>query len=154
VALAASSIPPRKKVQKANETLSEEALTAIMATPPLTKMGMRDRAIIITLYDSAMRLEELLSVKLCDITLNRKQTSILLEDNGKKERRITLTDKTVGHLTQFIETFHSCSPRDAYLFATKEKSPRKAMSSSNVQRILTKALYAGRSKSLPLCLSI
>jgi site-specific recombinase XerD len=138
VALAASSIPPRKKIQKEKETLCEEALTAILVSPPLTKMGMRDRALIITLYDSAMRLEELLSVKLCDVTLGGKHPCILLEGKGRKERRVSLTDKTVGHLSQFIKTFHARSPEDAYLFATKEHRPKTAMSPSNVQRLLKK----------------
>ena len=138
VALAAASIPPRKKIQKEKETLSQEALEAILAAPPITKMGMRDRAIIITLYDSALRLDELLSVRLCDITLHGNHPCILIEGKGKKERRITLTEKTVGHLKQFIQTFHDHSPSDADLFSTTIKGVTKAMSHGNVQRILKK----------------
>lgn len=138
VALAAATIPPRKKIQKEKETLSEEALSAILAAPPMTKMGMRDRAIIITLYDSALRLEELLSVRLCDITLHGNYPCILIEGKGKKERRITITEKTVGHLTQFIQVFHADSSPDADLFSTTIKEVTKAMSPGNVQRILKK----------------
>jgi len=138
VALAAASIPPRKKIQKEKETLSEGALEAILAAPPMTKIGMRDRAIIITLYDSALRLEELLSVRLCDITLHGNHPCVLIEGKGKKERRITLTDKTVGHLKQFIQVFHTHSPSETELFSTTIKGITKAMSPGNVQRILKK----------------
>ena len=138
VALSAASIPPRKKIHKEKETLSEQALEAILAAPPITKMGMRDRAIIITLYDSALRLDELLSVRLCDITLHGNHPCILIEGKGKKERRIVLTEKTVGHLKQFIQTFHDHSLPDADLFSTTIKSVTKAMSHGNVQRILKK----------------
>ena len=138
VALAAATIPPRKKVQKEKETLSEEALAAILAAPPMTKTGMRDRAIIITLYDSALRLEELLSVRLCDISLHNNHPSILIEGKGKKERRISLTEKTVGHLKQFMQVFHSSSVPNDDLFSTTNKGVTKAMSPGNVQRILKK----------------
>jgi len=138
VALTAASIPPRKKIQREKETLSEEALAAIIAAPPLTKMGMRDRAIIITLYDSAMRLDELLSVKLSDITLSGKYPCILLHGKGNKERRISLGDKTVGHLKQYLQTFHAESPQDADLFSTTIKGTTSAMSPGNVQRIIKK----------------
>ena len=138
VALSAASIPPRKKIQKEKETLSEEALTAILAAPPLTKMGMRDRAILIMLYDSAIRLDELLSVKLQDITLSGEYACILIHGKGKKERRISLTDLTVGHLKQYLQVYHAGSTQDAVLFSTTIKGCTSAMSPSNVQRIIKK----------------
>jgi len=147
VALAAASIPPRKKVQKIRETLSEEALTAILAAPPLTKMGMRDRAIIITLYDSAVRIDELLSVQLCDITLTGKHPCILFHGKGKKERRVSLTDKTVGHLKQYLQAFHAKSPHDTDLFSTTIKGETSAMSPGNVRRLIKKYSEIARSSS-------
>ena len=138
VALSAASIPPRKKIQKEKVTLSEEALTAILAAPPLTKRGMRDRAILIMLYDSAIRLDELLSVKLQDITLSGEYACILIHGKGKKERRISLTDLTVGHLKQYLQVFHTGSTQDADLFSTTIKGCTSAMSPSNVQRIIKK----------------
>jgi len=136
VALSVASIRPRKVAQKEKVTLSEEALEAILAAPPLTKMGMRDRAIIITLYDSAMRIEELLTIKLQDINLNGKFPGILLHGKGNKERRISLTEKTVGHLNQYLQTFHANSPQDADLFATTIKGKTSAMSQGNVRRLI------------------
>jgi len=136
VALAAASIPPRKKAQKEKETLCEDALAAILAAPPLTKMGMRDRAIIITLYDSAIRIDELLTVKLRDISLSGEYPGILIHGKGKKERRIYLTEKTVGHLEQYLQVYHADSSLDADLFSTTIKGVTSAMSHSNVRRIL------------------
>jgi site-specific recombinase XerD len=138
VALSAASIPPRKKIQKEKETLSEEALAAILAAPPLTKIGMRDRAILIMLYDSAIRLEELLSVKLHDITLSGEYACILIHGKGKKERRISLTDLTVGHLKQYLQVYHADSIQTADLFSTTIKGCTSAMSPGNVQRIIKK----------------
>ena len=92
VALTAAKIPPRKKIQKEKVTLSEEALAAILAAPPLTRMGMRDRAIIILLYDSAIRLDELLTIKLQDINLSGEYPGILIHGKNKKERRISFSE--------------------------------------------------------------
>jgi len=137
VALSAASIRPRKEVQKEKATLSENALEAILAAPPLTKRGMRDRAILITLYDSAMRIDELLSIKLQDVSLDGKFPGILLHGKGNKERRISLTEKTVGHLKQYLQTFHAHSSPDAALFATTIKGKTSAMSPGNVRRLIT-----------------
>jgi site-specific recombinase XerD len=136
IALTAKTIPPRKKVHKEKEILSVEALEAILAAPPMTKMGMRDRAIIITLYDSAMRIDELLSIKLQDVSLESKFPGILVHGKGKKERLIALTDKTVGHLMQYMQTFHADSPKDANLFSTTIKGNTDAMSPGNVRRLI------------------
>ncbi len=144
VALSAASIRPRKVVQKEKVTLSENALEAILQAPPMTKMGMRDRAIIITLYDSAMRIDELLSIKLKDINLEGKFPGILLHGKGNKERRISLTDKTTAHLKQYLETFHANSSSDAALFATTIKGNTSAMSSGNVRRLIKQ--YADSSR--------
>ena len=77
-------------------------------------------------------------MRLCDITLHGNHPCILIEGKGKKERRISLTEKTVGHLKQFLQVFHSNSAPDADLFSTTNKGVTKAMSSGNVQRILKK----------------
>ena len=145
VALAAASIPPRKKIQKEKETLIEDGLAAILAAPPLSKMGMRDRAILIMLYDSAIRLHELLSVKLQDINLTGEYAGILIHGKGRKERLISLTDMTIGHLKQYLEIYHADSPQDAYLFSTTIKGITSAMSSGNVQRIIKKYSEIARS---------
>lgn len=140
VALLISQIPPCKKIQEERATLSEDALAAILSAPPQTKMGLRDHTILITLYDSAMRLEELLSVKLNDINFEGEYPCILLHGKGNKERFTPLTEKAVGHLKQYLRIFHTNSDGDAYLFYTTIKGKTDKMSHGNVQRLIT--LYA------------
>jgi site-specific recombinase XerD len=138
VALSISKIPPLKKIQEERAVLSEEALGAILAAPPQTKMGLRDRTILITLYDSAGRLDELLSVKLSDITLDGGSPCILFHGKGNKERRTQLTELSAGHLTQYLRVFHPDSPQSAYLFSTTIKGNTDKMSHGNVQRIVSR----------------
>jgi site-specific recombinase XerD len=136
IALAISKIKPCKKIQREMEVLSEDALTAILSMPPQTKMGLRDRAILVTMYDSAVRLSELLGIKLGDIIINAEYPYIFIRGKGNKERTILLTEKSVGHLKEYIRVFHANSSRDAFLFSTTIKGRIDKMSSGNVQRFL------------------
>ena len=136
VALAISQIKPCKKIQKEQEILSEEALSAILAAPPQTKMGLRDRAILVTLYDSAVRLSELLAIKLGDIVLDGDFPYVFITGKGNKERTVQLTEKSVGHLKEYIRVCHPGSSRGTFLFSTTIKGKTDKMSSGNVQRLL------------------
>jgi site-specific recombinase XerD len=136
IALSIAKIPRCKKIEKEKEVLSENALAAILATPPQTKMGLRDRSILIALYDSAARISELLGVKLGDLSLDGEFPCVLLHGKGDKERRAQLTDKAVGHLKQYLQVFHANSPKDAYLFSTTINGNTSYMSASNVRRFI------------------
>ncbi len=136
VALAVSQIKPCKRIQREKKVLSEEALSAILSTPPQTRRGLRDRTILVTMYDSAVRLNELLTIKLGDITLDGDFPSVFINGKGNKERMVQLTEKTVSHLKEYIRVFHMNSPRDAFLFSTTIKGKTDKMSHGNVQRLL------------------
>jgi len=136
IALAISQIKPRKTVQKEKKTLSEDALVAVLSAPPQTKMGLRDRTILVTMYDSAVRLSELLRIKLGDMTLDGEYPFIFIHGKGNKERTIQLTEKSVGHLKEYIRICHTTSSRDTFLFSTTIKGKTDKMSSGNVQRLL------------------
>jgi len=136
VALAISQIKPLKKINKEKEVLSEDALAAILSAPPQSKMGLRDRTILITLYDSAVRLSELLRIRIGDMNLDGEYPYVFIHGKGSKERTVLLTEKSVGHLQEYIRVFHSNPSGDAYLFFTTIKGNTDKMSSGNVQRIL------------------
>jgi site-specific recombinase XerD len=136
IALAISQIKPCKKVQKEMEVLGEDALAAILSMPPQTRMGLRDRTILVTLYDTAVRLSELLGIKLGDITLDGEYPYIFIHGKGNKERTILLTEKSVGHLREYMRVFHANASRDTFLFSTIIKGTTDKMSSGNVRRLL------------------
>jgi len=138
VALAISQIKPLRKIQKEKETLSEDALAAILSAPPQTKMGLRDRAILVTIYDSAVRLSEIVRIKIGDITLDGEYPYVFIHGKGNKERTVQLTEKSVGHLKEYIRICHADSSRDTFLFSTTIKGNTDKMSPGNVQRLLKK----------------
>ena len=49
--------------------LSDNAMDHILLQPKNTKIGMRDRVMMILLYDSAIRLDELLSLTVKDLII-------------------------------------------------------------------------------------
>jgi len=136
VALSISKVPPCKVAQKEKPLLSEEALAAILAAPPQTKMGLRDRTILVLLYDSAMRLDELLSIQLKHITFSKSEPHILLHGKGKKERRVALTERTGRQLKEYLRVYHPSSNREAFLICTTINGYTGRMSESNVQRLI------------------
>jgi len=146
VALAISQIRPLKKIQNEKEVLNEDALAAVLSSPPQTKMGLRDRAILVTLYDSAVRLNELLTIKLGDVYLEGEYPYVFINGKGNKQRTVVLTEKTVNHLKEYIRIYHANSSRDSFLFSTTIKGETDKMSSGNVQRILKKHADLARKK--------
>lgn len=136
VALAVSQISPCKTIKKEKPVLSEDALAAILSAPPDTKFGVRDRAILILLYDTAVRVSELLNIRLCDVAMESKYPNIFITGKGSKERTIQLTAKAAGHLKEYMRVYHSNSSKEAYLFSTTIKGVADRMSVGNVQRII------------------
>lgn len=150
VALSIGQISPCKTTKTEKPILSEKALSAILCAPPNTKKGIRDTVILILLYDTAVRISELLNVRLCDITIESEHPSIFITGKGNKERRIQLTDKAILHLRKFLKIYHRESSPDDYLFSTAIRGRTDRMSVANVQRIVKKYADEVRSQGIDL----
>lgn len=154
IALAVEQISPCKTVKKEKPILSEDALSAILAAPPNSKAGIRDRLILVLLYDTAVRISELLNIRLCDIVLGTQYPSVFIRGKGNKERTIQLTDKAVGHLKEYLRVYHRESAREAYLISTTIKGVTDRMSVGNVQRIIKKYAEQVRQTGIDLPQSV
>ena len=150
IALSISQIAPCKMVQKELPVLSESALAAILSAPPKTKKGLRDRTILILLYDTAVRVSELLNIRLGDIVWHSSHPHIFITGKGNKERSIELTEKTQTNLREYIRIFHPNSEKENYLFYTSIKGKTDRMSPGNVQRIIKKYGDEVRAKGVEL----
>jgi site-specific recombinase XerD len=150
IALAISQITPCKTLKEEKTILSDEGLAALLASPPNTKFGLRDRVILVLLYDTAVRISELLNIRLCDITLNSKYPSIFITGKGNKERSIQLTEKAAEHLKEYLRVYHKSSEPSNYLFFTTIKGNTDRMSVANVQRIIKKYSASVRESGIDL----
>lgn len=64
---------------------------------------------MIFLYDTGARIQEVLDIKLCDIRMDKTPT-VTLHGKGKKIRSVPLMKDTVSHLLNYMEVFHKGKP--------------------------------------------
>jgi len=145
VALRLARIPLSKEEHKEKEILSLEALAHILAQPTNTKTGLRDLTMMVLLYDSAIRLDELLSLAMQDLVLERSDPYIRVKGKGNKERIVAITEKTASHLKEYLRVYRQ-SPKNKQelVFYTKIKGCEAKMSEGNVERFIKQ--YAMRAR--------
>jgi site-specific recombinase XerD len=100
---------PIKKLDKIAVVnyMSIEAITAIAEqTDANSTKGMRDRFLIMLMYDTGARVKELIDIKLCDLNIS-KVSKITLQGKGNKTRVVPLMDKTVQHLQAYLSLYHN-----------------------------------------------
>lgn len=116
--------------------LSEAAIKAVLARPDnKTEIGLRDRLLLIMLYDTAARIQEVLDIKLNDLRLGGTPTVTLLGKNGIP-RKVALMEATVKHLCYYLSVFHPNIDFYAsdYLFYVKLRNGNKRMTEDNARR--------------------
>lgn len=139
IALSIGRVKACRNPRKEKPVLDEEALRLLFDAPSNTKIGIRDKTIMILLYDSAARIDEILSLKKHDICLDSEAPSIHVIGKGQKERVIALTKRSCRHLQQYLSVYHSKdSPNTDFLFYTVIKGNIAKMSAANVERFLKK----------------
>lgn len=111
---------PLKPTEKTEiiEYMNEEAVKAIWAQPDIsTTKGLRDRFLMILLYDSGARIEELMGIRLCDIRLGKTPT-VTLRGKGRKTRVVPLLANTAEQFKTYSSVFHQNAKAysDDYLF--------------------------------------
>lgn len=138
VALTASHVPFIRVPKLTRETISEKTLSALLAAPPDTKIGKRDRMILILLYDSAIRVSELISLDVRSVNLVAELPYIRVYGKGDKERIVAITDATAKHISNYLRSFHVDPSPDSPLIYTVIKGDMGRMSVGNVERIIKK----------------
>lgn len=134
------------KVKKAKqrrtlvEHMSETAVQAILAQPDTTThIGKRDAFIMLFLYRTGIRVQELVDIRLKDIRLGNSP-ALTVCGKGSKIRSVPLRADTIKHLQHYIEIFHPKSSvySDDYLFFTVRGRGRKRMTEDNVRALVRK----------------
>lgn len=138
VALSASNIPHLRTPKKTRETISKDDMAALLSAPPATKRGKRDQLILVLLYDSAIRVSELLDLDVRSVNLNAEIPYIRVFGKGEKERIVSITDKTAEHIRAYLKLYHSGNDPDQPLIYTEIKGHKGRMSVGNVERIIKK----------------
>ena len=120
--------------------MSMAAITAITEQPDAnTPKGLRDRVFIMLLYDTGARIQEILSLKLSDLQLERLP-KVTLFGKGRKTRVVPLMDKTAQHLKKYLSVFHenAAADGDVPLFYSVIHGRRQCLSARRVRYMLQK----------------
>lgn len=121
------------------EYLTEEQLKLLYTTPDIhTAVGRRNRFMMIFLYETGARIEELLNIRLSDIIRTGRATQLKLTGKGCKTRYIPIMKETMGHLEAYLSEYHSISSEDAFLFYSMHQGRQTQMTSANVDHMLKK----------------
>jgi site-specific recombinase XerD len=98
---------PFKKAHKEPVGYLEQVCIQSLLRQPDTRTirGIRDCAILVVLYDSAARIQELIDLKVKDVRLTNPAT-IKLTGKGNKTRIIPLMDKTSAIIESYMSMLH------------------------------------------------
>ena len=139
VALSIEEVPFLREPKKLRPILSKEQLSELFRLPRNTHLGRRDTMILVLLFDTAIRVEELVKLEVCHVNLFVTEPYILVKGKGSKERTVTLDNKTVMLLKSYIDEFHNeGSHKKEALFYTVIKGEEGRMSTRNVERLIKK----------------
>lgn len=118
----------------------KDVLEALLAAPKPSKKGIRDQAILVILYDTAMRVDELIELNVSDLCIKSEgDPYIRVRGKGDKERFVPLSDKSIPIIRQYLELYHPDSTKHASPFIyTEIKGITGRMSARNVERIVQK----------------
>lgn len=152
--LQAETIPNQKTPKRKVVGLSKMAVNALLTVPnQRTIRGFRDCTLMLMLYSTAVRINELLSLKIGNIFTDGPKPRIIVIGKGKKRRPIPLLAKPIQYIKQYLAEYHLASDNpDALLFYSKSKGVFAPMSAENVNKLLKQyATIANRNcKEVPL----
>lgn len=137
IAISVSHIPKMKIQKKEKPILSDEMLEAMFRAPKNNKKGIRNRVIMIMLYETAIRVGELIKIKKDDLFLDGKEPYVFIQGKGDKERIVGLSSLVVEHIKLYLKLYHQNNESE-YLFYTIIKGHSSHISESTIETFIQK----------------
>ena len=113
-----------KKPKHLPNCLSEDEVEALLNAPDLsTPSGLRDKAMLETMYSSGLRVSELLNLEKGQVNLNKGVITVF--GKGAKERKVPIADYAVEYIRQYITEVRNKNENKGskYLFLSKKGEP-------------------------------
>ena len=113
-----------KKPKHLPNCLSEEEIDKLLEVPDMTSpSGIRDRAMLETMYASGLRVSELLNLKRGQINLNKGIINVF--GKGAKERKVPIAEYACDFIRKYINDVRNKSEykNSEYLFLNKSGEP-------------------------------
>jgi integrase/recombinase XerD len=101
-------LDPPKRAPRFPKTLSENDVEALLAAPDTaTDLGLRDRAMLETLYATGLRVSELVALKTFEVNLNAGVVRVM--GKGSKERLVPLGEEAVEWIAKYVKSRKTAS---------------------------------------------
>jgi site-specific recombinase XerD len=118
------AIPSKKAAHPLITYLEKEEMDALLAAPDRgTSQGCRDYAVLLFLYNTGARADEVAHVRITDLDLGSRpgqdSSSVLIQGKGNKSRRCPLWAKTVNELLPLIRDRAATE----HVFLNRRKQP-------------------------------
>lgn len=98
-----AAIPAKRAKKTVVEYLTPEAIKLLLEQPDKHRLkGRRDLTLMSVLYDSGARVQELIDLRVCDITL-QDPAVLTLTGKGNKTRRVPVMKNTAALLQSYIQ---------------------------------------------------
>ena len=131
---------------KVVEPLTKAAIDALMKAPGTdTETGLRYTLLIAMLYTMALRVDEVLSIKIGDLMMHANKPYVTVVGKGRKARTVYFMNATLRILHKYITREHGANPNpEAYLFYARSGGLLCKASARGVNKQL--AVYAAKAR--------
>jgi len=120
---------PRRPQHLPRAVLSVSEVERVLAAPDLREpLGLRDRAILETLYSTGMRRMELITLTLPDLDAERGVVCIR-DGKGKKDRVVPIGDRALDWIQRYVDEVrprHVVEPDPGNVFLTRRGKPLRS----------------------------
>jgi site-specific recombinase XerD len=136
----------KNKHPKIVEPLSQDAVNALLNAPDIENTsGLKYATIMVFLYTTASRLDEMLSVKVGDLHLDNSLAHVRVIGKGRICRTLFIHKKLNKYLAKYIFVHHGKnSDSTAFLFFSKNKGLHSKLSEEGVNKQLKKIAVIAR----------
>ena len=138
------SIKKVKEEKKPIVYLQPEATAAILAAyDTTTAKHRRNRMMLIMLYDTGARVQELADMNISSLHLKEKNPFVTLIGKGRKSRNVPLLNKTVQHLNEYLKEFHPKRNECPLFYSLLDGKPHR-LSTDSISLVLKTAADKAR----------
>jgi site-specific recombinase XerD len=131
----------KRKADTIINYMSLEEVRFLFTVPNLnTKKGLRELCILVTLYESGARVQELIDVRVSDVSLHPLST-IILHGKGNKDRLVPISNDVRKIIKTYLNDFPSNN--ESYLFKNRQGF---RLTRGGIQYIVDKNILLGKEK--------
>lgn len=133
------TVKKQKEEKKPIEYLQPKATAAILsAYDTKTAKHRRNRMMLIMLYDTGARVQELADLNVSSLHIDMDNPFITLIGKGRKSRNVPLLNRTVEHLKVFLSEFHPNNEERPLFYSLLDGKPHR-LSTDSISLVLKTA---------------